>query len=103
MGIYDVYVIGGWYVDLGKFNFSLIKNEGNEIIIPKEVTLKKQSFFRKRRTKQIFSFVINKGGRFRIDFENQNTLIVKKQNAFLGCFFGKKIDFKEIEIIIERK
>ncbi len=104
MGIYDVYVIGGWYVDLGKFNFYLSReNVENKKIRPKEVILKYQSYYRKKRTKKIFSFTINKGGKYKIEFEKQNTLVIKKRSLFAGYFFGKKIDFKEIEIIIERK
>ncbi|GFD78397.1 hypothetical protein KUL118_12590 [Tenacibaculum sp. KUL118] len=60
MGIYDVYIIGGWYVDLLSFNFLLSKVNGEELIKPEEATLKSQSYYERKRTKKIFSFSVNK-------------------------------------------
>ncbi|CAL2105554.1 conserved hypothetical protein [Tenacibaculum sp. 190524A02b] len=102
MGIYDIYVVGGWYVNLGKFHLKLNKTTGNEVIRPKEVTLKIHSYFKKSRTKKIFSFEINKGGKYKIEFDGQESLILKKQGFIFGYLFGKQIDFKQIEILIER-
>ncbi|TCI93049.1 hypothetical protein [Tenacibaculum sp. M341] len=103
MGIYNVYIIGGWYVDLGKFNFYLNKTNNGDIIKPKKTFYTGNLYYKNQRAKLKFSFEIKKGGKFRVNFENQNSLIVKKRSFLLGYLFGKKIDAKKIEIIFERK
>lgn len=102
MGIYDVYVIGGWYVDLVNFNFLLSKINSEEVIIPEEATLKFQSYFKRKRTKKIFSFSINKGGNYKIEFKGQNSFVLRKQSLFIGYLFGKNIEPNSIEILLEK-
>lgn len=102
MGIYDVYLIGGWYVDLLSFNFLLSKINGEEIIKPEEVTLKSQSYYKGKRAKKIFSFSVNKGGNYKIKFKGQNSLTLRKQSLMIGYLFGKNIETNSIEMFIER-
>ncbi|CAM1358806.1 conserved hypothetical protein [Tenacibaculum sediminilitoris] len=102
MGVYDVYLIGGWYVDLLSFNFLLSKVNGEEVIKPEEATLKSQSYYKRKRTKRIFSFSVNKGGNYKIEFKGQNSLILRKHSLMIGYLFGKKIETNSIEIFIER-
>ncbi|MGG6229430.1 hypothetical protein [Tenacibaculum sp. SDUM215027] len=102
MGVYDVYLIGGWYIDLLSFNFLLSKINGEEVIKPEEATLKSQSYYKRKRAKKIFSFSVNRGGNYKIEFKGQNSLILRKQSLMIGYLFGKNIETNSIEIFIER-
>ncbi|WP_143032242.1 hypothetical protein [Tenacibaculum sp. MAR_2009_124] len=102
MGIYDIYIIGGWYIELGKFEVLLKNTDKNTEVIPKKVALKVQDFYKNKRVKKVLSFVVDKGGEYRVQFKNKNSLILKKHGFPLGYFFGKRIDVREIKIFIDR-
>ena len=102
MGVYDVFIIGGWNLNLGKFSFRLNKINNAKIVKPEILDLRVQSYFKNKRTKKAFSFVITKGGMFNIEFENQDSLFLKKSHFIFGGVFEKKIKNKSIEILIER-
>lgn len=99
-GVYNVFIIGGWSLDIGKFNFSLERLNDNTIVQPEMAEIKFQSHYRFKRTKKIFSVVINKGGKYKIEFNNQESLILKK--SFFFSMFQKKLAKENIELLFER-
>ncbi len=103
MGVYSVYIVGGWSVNLGQFSLRLIEINGAEIIKTKKVNLRIQSYFKNKRTKKVFSYVIYKSGTYRIEFENQNTLIIKKSILSLRFPFQNKINSEKIDILLEKE
>ena len=102
-GSYDVLILGGWGVNLGKFSFKL-KNLSNEKTVQPNITKWRiQSYFRGQRAKKIFSIDIMQGGKHKIEFENQNNIDLKKSNIIFLRFFEKQLPNSSIEILFERK
>lgn len=99
-GIYSVRVLGGWSIKLNDFSifFEMI---GNVIVVkPTSVTFKFQSYLFKKRAKKVFSLDIEKSRVYRVKFENQKSLQVRRSNLFLNQFFEKEIPNENIEIFI---
>ncbi len=101
MGIYNIYIVGGWYVKPGRFQISFKNMETDAKIFPEESLLKLQDFYKNEKIKKIFSVVVNKGGEYEINFIHQDSIILKKY-GFPFSYFLNKIDSKEIEILIKR-
>ncbi|WP_408032466.1 hypothetical protein [Tenacibaculum xiamenense] len=101
MGVYNIYAIGGWHVELGKFEVSFKNMETDIKIFPEKSLLKLQDFYKNEKIKKIFSVIVNKGGEYEINFIHQNSIILKKY-GFPLSYFLNKIDSKEIEILIKR-
>lgn len=101
-GIYDIYILGGWEIKLGKFNFQLKSLKNDSIIKPQKSLLRIQNYYRGKKAKKIFSVTIINGGEFMINFENQNDLIVNKTFLSSLLFWQKPLNTKYLEIKFER-
>ncbi|SDY08488.1 hypothetical protein SAMN05444411_1215 [Lutibacter oricola] len=103
MGSYDILIIGGWSVSLGKFSFNLKNLKNEKTIQPKITKWRIQSYFKGKRAKKIFSIDIMNGGKHKIEFKNQDDLVLKKSNLIITRIFEKQIPNETIKIIFERK
>lgn len=103
MRIYDIYVVGGWYIKLGKFNFLLKRLNCDVIVKPEKDVLPIQSHYRGIKTKKVFSLQIKKGGKYKINFENQETLILKQSNLIIKSYFEREIPPQKIDLLFIRQ
>ncbi|CAL2103668.1 conserved protein of unknown function [Tenacibaculum sp. 190130A14a] len=99
MGTYDVYIIGGWYVKLEKFNFQLKRLNSDEMVQLEKDIWPIQSHYKGTKTRKIASLQIRKGGKYKINFENSETLIVKQSNLFITPYFEQKISPQKIDLL----
>lgn len=99
-GIYSVKVLGGFGIEVGNFSFQLKNIVNGDIVKPKETQWRVQSYMFKKRAKKIFTIDIQKGGKFVVEFTNQNDLKVRKSNLFLSRLYDKQISNKDLEIYI---
>ncbi|WP_274474580.1 hypothetical protein [Mangrovimonas aestuarii] len=75
-GIFSVYVLGGWDIDMGDFTFSLTNTKSGRVIKPKVTRWKVQSYEFGEKAKKIMVLDIPESGNYSIEFKNQDSLKV---------------------------
>ena len=100
---YRIYVLGGFWVNLGQFSISFKHKETSEITKCKKAFWPVQAYAFGRRAKRIFIVDIPKEGQFEILFNNPETLRVKHSNLPISSFFRKSLTSDQIDILITEK
>ncbi|MFY7669620.1 hypothetical protein ACOSP6_00895 [Tenacibaculum sp. MEBiC06402] len=103
VGIYNIDLLGGWSVSLGNFSISLTSKKSKEVIIPKVVNWRIQSYEFGKRAKRIMTLEIREPGVYFIEFKNPKDLKVRRSNLFLMKLFENEIPNDELNIWIDRK
>ncbi|WP_459209127.1 hypothetical protein [Aquimarina rhabdastrellae] len=87
-GIYSIYIIGGWDIDLGDFDIILKNVRTNKIVTPKKSKWRLQSYEFNQKAKKIMSINIPERGEYQIIFKNIDSLKVWNFDfPYLGRLF----------------
>ena len=100
-GHYDIWFLGGFGLQLKDFHIKIVDSE-NRIIQIKENLFKKQDFKNGKRAKKVFTFQIQKSDDFQLIINKSESVIVYKSNLVLAKFFSKRVENKELKILIEK-
>ena len=100
-GHYSIWFLGGFGLQLKDFDIKIVDSK-NKIIPIKEKQLKKQDFKNGKRAKKIFTFQINKSNDYQLIINKSESVIVYKSNLVLARCFSKRVENKEIKILIEK-
>lgn len=100
-GYYSIWFLGGFGLQLNVFKIKIVDSE-NKIIQIKEKLLKIQDFKNGKRAKKIFTFQIHKSNDYQLIINKSEGVIVYKSNLFLARFFSKRVENKELKILIEK-
>lgn len=101
VGIYRVYVLGGWKVILNNFSVVLREVNGEAVIKPNLTYWKIQTFAFGKRSKQIASFEVVKSGTYEIEFLNPSGLKVRRSNLMITNWFQSFLPTSDIQIYID--
>lgn len=100
---YRIYVLGGFFVNLGEFSISFKHKETNEITECQKAFWPVQTYAFGKKAKRIFIVDIPKEGQFEVIFNNPETLKVNKSNLIINSLFKKPLINNQIEILITEK
>lgn len=99
-GLYDIYVLGGRYVEMSpEFKIVIINSQTNETVSIHERGLKPRTFD----GINYFYCDIPTSGEYLISFRYFDNIIVKKSMLRMLRLFQSKLDVGQIRIGIERK
>jgi hypothetical protein len=102
VGIFSVYVLGGWDVIVRDFNFSLTHAKSGRTIKPKVTQWRVQSYVFGERAKKIMVLDIPESGNYAIEFKNQDSLKVWRASLPLtNRLFSHPIGKRHIQICIK--
>lgn len=101
VGIFSVYILGGWDVVVEDFTFTLTNIQNGQIINPRDTQWRIQSYEFGELAKKIKILDIPERGNYRIDFKNLDSLKVwKARLPLIYRVFSKPIEKQNIQIII---
>ena len=100
-GIFGVYVLGGWDIDVNNFNFTLKNIKTHKIVQPRTTLWRVQSYEFGVKAKKIMILDITQSGQYNIEFKNQDQLKVwKSKFPIITRFFRHPIKKQNIQICI---
>lgn len=102
VGIYNVFVIGGWHIKLNNFSVILRETNSGSVVEMKKSFWQVQSYSGKRRAKRIGTFDISLEANYNLEFNKPNELLVKKSNLMLVSSFFSYVATDAIQIEIKK-
>ncbi len=101
-GFYDIYILGGFYIETNPDFFVQIEEiNSGEVITLTEHYFQVRDYKSKRQAVKVFSFTITKYGKFKISVHNYEDLIVKQSMLIFLKSLLKPIPLDQIELLIE--
>ncbi|RNC87957.1 MAG: hypothetical protein ED556_01855 [Winogradskyella sp.] len=101
-GMFGVYVLGGWDIDVNDFSIILKHTKSNKVIIAENTHWRIQSHELGQKAKKIMSLDVTQSGIYDIEFKNQDSLKVWDSNfQYIFRFFKKSIKKEYIQILIK--
>ncbi|MES2811468.1 MAG: hypothetical protein V4670_03270 [Bacteroidota bacterium] len=101
-GFYDIYILGGFYIEANPDFFVQIKEiNSGEVITLTEHYLKGRDYKNKKQAVKYFSFNTTKYGKYEVSIHNYEDLIVKGSILSFLRPFLKPVKLHDIEILIE--
>ena len=102
-GLYRIYILGGLSVEnLDSLDAKLTKVNTGEIISLKEINWKPSEYINGEKAVACYDFQINEADDYEIEFDNIESLEVKKSKLFIrNLLFPSNVSLDDIKIVIK--
>ncbi len=97
---YRIYLLGGFGVNIGQFSINFKHKETGVITKCKKCVWPVQTYAFGKRAKRIFIVEIQTEGRYKLVFNNPETIQVRHSNLPISSLFRKPLKNNQIEILI---